>query len=96
MTVSGYVRECLFGEDAKLPKARRRHAPVADQKELARMLARLGETSIANILNQLAQQANTGELSIDERMSRQIDEAYAHVQFIRAALIKAFGLIEAS
>lgn len=96
MTVSSYVRECVFGKDAKLPKTRRRHTPVADQKELARMLALLGETRIANNLNQLAHKANMGELSVDERMLQQIDEAYGHVQSMRTALIKALGLIEAS
>ena len=61
---------------------------------MAQILALLGETRIANNLNQLAHKANMGELVMSESNLDQLEEAYAHVQSMRAALIKAIGLIE--
>ena len=43
VTVSSYVRECLFGKDTNKRKTRRRHQPVADEQSLARTLAMLGD-----------------------------------------------------
>jgi hypothetical protein len=91
MTVSAYVRQRLFGDDVGR-RRRRSHAPVQDQQALAKLLGLLGETHIANNLNQLAYHANTGTLLIDEQTTGQINEAYGHVCFMRDALIEALGL----
>ncbi len=96
ITVSAYVRECLFGKKANLRKARQRHKPVVNEQALARVLAMLGETRMANNLNQLAHRANMGELQMTPLTLSQVEEAYANIQAMRAALIKAIGLIEAS
>ena len=81
----------LFGDSAGR-RRRRTHALVQDQQALARLLGLLGETRIANNLNQLAYHANTGTLLIDEQTTDQINEAYGHVCFMRDALIEALGL----
>jgi hypothetical protein len=94
VTLSSYVRERLFGKDANQRKTRRRHKPVADEQSLARVLAMLGETRLANNLNQIAYQANTGELIMDQRTLVQIEEAYVHIGEMRANLVAALGLIE--
>ena len=94
VTVSSYVRECLFGKETNKRKTRRRHQPVADEQSLARTLAMLGETRIANNLNQLAHKANMGELKMSSSTLAQIEEAYEHIQAMRKDLIKAIGLIE--
>ena len=94
VTVSSYVRECLFGKDTNKRKTRRRHQPVADEQSLARTLAMLGETRMANNLNQLAHKANMGDLKMSSSTLAQIEEAYDHIQGMRKALIKAIGLIE--
>lgn len=94
ITVSAYVRECVFGKDAKRRKTRRRHKPVADELALAQTLALLGESRIANNLNQLAHKANMGELRMEAATLAQIEEAYAHIQSMRTALTKAIGLNE--
>ena len=94
VTVSSYVRECLFGKDTNKRKTRSRYQPVADEQSLARTLAMLGETRIANNLNQLAHKANMGELKMSSSTLAQIEEAYDHIQAMRKALIKAIGLIE--
>jgi len=61
---------------------------------MARALALLGASRIANNLNQLAHQANIGSLIMDEDACTQIDEAYAHVRLMRDELVSALGLIE--
>lgn len=91
MTVSAYVRQRLFGDGVDRRK-RRSHVPVRDQQALAQVIGLLGETHIANNLNQLAYHANTGTLLIDEQTTAQINEAYDHVCFMRDALIEALGL----
>ena len=96
VTVSSYVRECLFGKGANTRKTRQRHKPVADEQSLARALAMLGETRIANNLNQLAHRANMGELRMNDTTLAQIEEAYAHIQSMRSTLIEAIGLIEST
>ena len=93
MTLSAYIRQCVFGPQAARRK-RRSHVPVADQKELARVLALLGASRIANNLNQLAYQANTGSLLLDDTTLAKIEEAYNHVRSMRNALMRALGLME--
>lgn len=94
MSVSAFIRKCVFSDGAAKRK-RRSHMPVSDQEALARALALLGASRIANNLNQLAYHANIGSLIMDEDTSAQIDEAYAHVRLIRDELVSALGLIEA-
>lgn len=61
---------------------------------MARALAMLGASRIANNLNQLAHQANIGSLIMGENTLAQIDEASAHVRHMRDELVSALGLIE--
>lgn len=91
MTVSAYVRQRLFGDDVDR-RRRRSRIPVQNQQALAQVIGLLGETRIANNLNQLAYHANTGTLLIDEQTTAQINEGYEHVCFMRDALIDALGL----
>ncbi len=93
MSVSAYIRKCIFAGDATLRK-RRSHMPVKDQEAMARALALLGASRIANNLNQLAHKANTGSLIMDDDALAQIDAAYAHVRLMRDELVSALGLIE--
>ena len=93
MSVSAYIRKCIFTGDATRRK-RQSHMPVKDQEAMARALALLGASRIANNLNQLAHQANIGSLIMDEDACTEIDEAYAHVRLMRDELVSALGLIE--
>jgi hypothetical protein len=68
--------------------------PVKDQEAMARALALLGASRIANNLNQLAHKANTGSLIMDDNALAQIDATYAHVRLMRDELVSALGLIE--
>ena len=91
MTVSAYIRQRLF-DDNVARRRRRSHAPVKDQTAMAQLLGLLGDSRIANNLNQLAFHANTGTLLIDDQTTNQINEAYVHVLTMRAELVKALGL----
>lgn len=78
MSISAYIRKCMFGDKATRRK-RRTHVAVKDQEAIARVLGLLGKSRIANNLNQLAFHANTGSLLIDEETLGRINEAHEHV-----------------
>ena len=80
----------MFGEEAKRRK-RRPKDTVADKKAIAEALALLGQSRIANNLNQIAYRANIGALEINAEEREQIEEAYAHIIAIRALLVAALG-----
>lgn len=90
MTLSAYVRACVFAEDAKLRKTRPKDI-IADKKAAAEALALLGQSRIASNLNQLAYHANIGALIVGEAEKAQIAEANAHLLAIRTLLMKALG-----
>ena len=94
MTLSAYVRECLFDKNGSRRKHRLRYRPTADQEALAKVLGLLGRSRIANNLNQLAKSGNQGLLVWNEDAQRQAEEAYAHVQAMRDMLVRALGLLE--
>lgn len=90
MTLSTYVRACVFEHETKRRK-RRAKDTVADKKAAAEALALLGQSRIANNLNQLAYHANIGALEIGDAERLKIQEAYEHVLAIRALLVQALG-----
>jgi len=73
MSQSAYIRKCLFGK-----KASKRVVPEADRILLAQILAKLGESRIANNLNQIAYHANCGSLLLDDATIEEINEACLH------------------
>ena len=93
--VSTYVRACIFGKDTS-PRKKRVRAPVKDHMALAQVLGLLGQTHIANNLNQIAFEANCGSLLIDDETEQEIKLACAHIAFIRVKLIEALGLKDQS
>ena len=90
MTLSAYVRACVFAENAKLRKTRPKDI-IEDKKAAAEALALLGQSRIANNLNQLAYHANIGALNVGEAEKSHIAEANAHLMAIRALLMEALG-----
>ena len=91
MSLSAYIRKCLFGKNTAPRKVRSR-VPVKDQEALAQVLGLLGQTRIANNLNQIAYEANCGSLLIDEETENEIKLACAHIAWIRVKLIEALGI----
>lgn len=91
MSVSEYIRRCVHGADVA-PRKRKARIPARDEQSLAQVLARLGQSRMANNLNQIAYHANCGSLAMDEATVQQINEACAHIAWMRVKLIEALGL----
>lgn len=90
MTLSAYIRACVFAEESKRRKKRPKTL-VEDKKAVAEALALLGQSRIASNLNQLAYHANIGALIVGEVEKDQIAEANAHLAAIRTLLMQALG-----
>lgn len=90
MTLSAYVRACVFADDVKLRKTRPKDI-IEDKKAATEALALLGQSRIASNLNQLAYHANIGALIVGETEKIQIVEANAHLAAIRALLMQALS-----
>lgn len=91
MTLAVYIRAMALREELPRTKARSA-ASVADKAAIAQLLGLLGQSRIANNLNQLAYHANVGSLKIDDDARAQIREAYEHVLCMRTMLMQALGL----
>jgi len=88
MTLSAYIRACLFEtEDKRRP--RRSKILTQDKEEIAQILSLLGQSRIANNLNQIAHHANLGMLEIDPTVVDKIEEAYGYIYDMRDRLVKA-------
>ena len=95
ITLSAYIRACVFAEDTK----RRKERPVnvvEDKNAAAEALALLGQSRIASNLNQLAYHANIGAMIVSEGEKAQIAEANAHLAAIRALLMQALSKSQGS
>ncbi|NYI29331.1 plasmid mobilization relaxosome protein MobC [Sulfitobacter geojensis] len=91
MALSTFIRAKALGE--ALPRRKPRStASVVDKQALAQILGLLGQSRIANNLNQLAYHANIGSLAVEARTEEEITEAYEHVLFLRHTLLKALGM----
>lgn len=90
MTLSAYIRACLFAREENRRK-RRPGSIVEDKKAVAEALALLGQSRIANNLNQLAYQANIGALVIEDPERARIEDAYSYVLSLRTLLVAALG-----
>lgn len=90
MPLGAYIRSKLLGE-ASHPR-RSRRSPIEDDKALAQVLGELGKARLANNLNQLAKQANTGSLPVTPETEKAIQDACRDVHWMRARLIAALGL----
>lgn len=93
MTLSAYIRACIFADGEAKRKTKTR-MPVKDHEALARALGLLGQSRIASNLNQLARHANSGSLAVDETTIEKLEESYAHVIALRDQLVAALGLLE--
>lgn len=86
-SLSVYIRACTLKND-------RRHnsTPIKDKEALGRVLGLLGQSRIANNLNQIAKAANSGSLLLDEETILKIEQSYLHVCSMRNHLMAALGL----
>ncbi len=91
LPLGAYIRERLFDETAP-PRRTRGKFPVRDHEALARVLAALGRSRLANNLNQLARAANTGSLPVTPDTEHELMQACAAVAEIRRELLRALGV----
>lgn len=89
MPLGSYIKEKLF--DRPLRKRVRLRRPVKDEQSLAKLLGMLGQSRIANNLNQLARAVNIGTLPVTPETERDIRRACAEIQLMRMELLRALG-----
>lgn len=89
-SIGVYIRDQLLGNQAN-PRRQLRH-PKTDEKQVAALLAGLGQSRIPSNLNQLAKAANCGTLGISEEIERDLQDACQAVIAMREALFIALGL----
>ena len=88
--LGAYIRSRVFGESAAPRRATRR--PSADQKQLALLLAGLGQSRLASNLNQIAKAANTGTLDASPELRAELHSACNEIRTMREILIAALGI----
>lgn len=91
MSLGAYIRWRVFDPDRPPPR-RRGQFPVKDQQALSRLLAALGQSRIANNLNQLAAAAHMGALPVTAEIEAELKEAVRHIADIRRVLMIALDL----
>jgi hypothetical protein len=85
-----YIKVKALG--GSFPRRRGSGFSVRDRQSLAKALALLGGSRIANNLNQLAHAANIGTLPLTPETEADLLEALHHVREVRDLLIAALGL----
>lgn len=91
MSLGEYVRSRLF-DGTELPRRTRGKFPVKDHRELAQLLALLGQSRLSSNLNQLARAANSGTLPVTPDVEANLKRACEEIREMRSHLIKALGL----
>jgi hypothetical protein len=71
---------------------RSRTSPVKDGEAMGKVLALLGQSRIANNLNQLAKAANLGSLPVSAELMAELAAACAYVHEMRGLLLAALGV----
>lgn len=90
LPLSTYMRQELLG--SQIDKGRRQRHPKVNQKEIAALLAALGQSRLSSNLNQLARAANIGVVDVSDDVEKQLQEASMAVLAMREALMIALGL----
>ena len=91
MSFGGYIGSRLLDPDWIAPR-RRGKFPVKDHRALAQLLAMLGQSRLANNVNQLAKAANTGSLPVTPETEEALLTAVHEVTRMRQLLIEALDL----
>ena len=94
MSQAAFIRAKVFdGLPFNQKKGQKQKASTLDHQTLAKLLMMLGESRIANNLNQLAKHANCGTLELDSKeLEAQLNESYEAVIWMRQTLLQSLGL----
>ena len=90
--LADFLRSLIFDEDRLSKRRRRRKSPVKDAHLLSKVLAELGKSRLANNLNQLAKQANSGSLEVSPDTEKALQQACGDIQLLRYWLMEALGI----
>jgi hypothetical protein len=90
-SLAAYIKECLFSGTAP-KRARQAGVAVHDKDALAKVLALLGRSRLANNLNQLAYAINIGSLPLTPETEEDLRAAIAEVREMRQLLLAALGM----
>lgn len=85
-----FIKDALFNKKLRPPKSRK--APALDQQLLGKILGALGQSRIANNINQLARAANSGSLPVNEDVLKSLFEAVRAIEWMRKRLIEGMGI----
>lgn len=91
MALGAYIRSRLLDPEKVAPRKRGKF-PVKDHKLLAQLLAMLGQSRLANNVNQLAKAANTGSLPVTPEVESALVSAMQDITIMRSLLIQALNV----
>ena len=90
--LSDFLRSIIFDETQLSKRRRRRKSPVKDAQILTKVLGELGKSRLANNLNQLAKQANSGSLEVSPDTEKALQQACSDIRLLRHWLMEALGI----
>ena len=91
MALGAYIRSRLLDPETVAPRKRGKF-PVKDHQALAQVLGLLGQSRLANNVNQLARAANTGSLAVTPDTEEALMSATADINHMRQLLIQALDI----
>lgn len=91
LSLGEYVRARLFGQDRR---PRPVPAPKVEARQLAHVLAALGQAELAPLLRELLRSVKAGDLPAPEETQAAIAAACQATMEMRQALMSALGLVE--
>ncbi|MBS0166188.1 plasmid mobilization protein [Nitrospira sp. CMX1] len=92
MPLGAFLRSLIFDEDLLKKRRKPRKSPVKDHQVLARLQAELGQSRLANNLNQLAKAANCGSLEVSPDTEKALLSACADIRAMRQMLMEGLGI----
>lgn len=90
-SLGAYIRARLFGEQAAPAARSRGKFPVKDHQALAKVLAQLGQSRLANNLNQLAKAVHLGALPAGPETEEDLRRAAYDIACMKMLLMRALG-----
>jgi hypothetical protein len=91
MSINGYVRDRLFGEEVTHSK-RRGLTPVKDHQALAQVLSALGRSNLHQNIGTISDAVRDGTVHLCPGVQCSVSEACAHIAAMRRDLVRALGL----
>jgi len=86
-----YAHWRVFAPQNPPPRSRGKF-PVKDHQAISTVIAKLGQSRIANNLNQLTKAVNSGSLILTPEVIDDLRETRVHIAEIRVLLLAALGL----